>query len=149
MKGHVCPQCGASYENADDSCAQRFSALLALDHSRQEPWGSRHGSAFAAYTLQHPTGQSRALLERCWTMLQRIWVAGDDPQFVARTLRGVENGRPHTWTVPDLPPDAAAPRRPRVTIADLAEFDASAYPAQLESWCRATLESLATPPVSA
>jgi hypothetical protein len=142
MSGFTCPQCGAEYESAQDSCAQRFSALLALDHSRQEPWGSRHGSAFAAYTLQHPMVQSRMVLERCWTMLQRIYVSGDDPQFVARTLRDVENGRPHQWTVPPLPADAASPRRFRVTIADLGAFDAERYPGQLEKWCRATLEAV-------
>lgn len=149
MSGHTCPQCGAVYQTDEENCAQRFSALLALDHSRQEPWGSRHGSAFSAYTLQHPVGQSVAVLERCWTMLQRIWVAGDDPQFVARTLRAVENGRPHPWTVPPLPTDAARPRRPRVTIASLGDFDAAGYPGQLEAWCRATLEALALPPTSA
>lgn len=149
MGGHACQQCGAMYDDADDSCAARFSSLLALDHSRREPWGSRHGSAFATYTLQHPADQPRDLLERCWTMLQRIWVAGDDPQFVVRTLRGVENGRPHSWTVPPLPVDATEPRRPRVTIADLGEFDAASYPSQLEAWCRATLEALSQPPVSA
>ena len=148
-RGPTCPQCGAAYQRDSDSCAQRFAALLALDHSRQEPWGSRHGSAFAAYTLQHPVGQSRALLERCWTLLQRIWVAGDEPQFVARTLRGVEYGRPLPWTVPPLPADAAVPRRPRITIADLGDFDPAAYPRQLESWCRATLDALAHPPVPA
>ena len=146
MSGHECPQCGASYEDADDSCAQRFSALLALDHSRSEPWGSRHGSAFAAYSLQHPVGQPRASLERCWIMLHRIWISGDDPQFVARTMRGVEEGRPHPWTVPPLPVDAVEPRRPHVTIADLGEFDADGYPGQLEAWCRATLEALVQPP---
>ena len=145
MSGHTCPQCGAAYAQDGESCGQRFSALLALDHSRQEPWGSRHGSAFAAYTLQHPVGEPRVLLERCWTVLQRIWVSGDDPQYVSRTLRGVENGRPHPWTVPLLPADADTPRRPRVTIADLGEFDAAGYPGQLEAWCRATLEALAQP----
>ncbi len=146
MSGHACPQCGAVYESADDSCEQRFAALLALDHSRQEPWGSRHGSAFSAYTLQHPVYQRRELLERCWIMLQRICIAGDDPQFVARTLRGVENGRPQPWTVPPLPADAARTRRPRVTIGDLGDFDAADYPDQLEAWCRATLEALGRDP---
>ena len=149
MSGHVCPQCGASYENAGDSCAERFNALLALDHSRQEPWGSRHGSSFAAYTLQHPAGQARESLARCWTLLQRIWVAGEDPSFVASTLRRMEEGAPAPWTVPPLPADAGMPRRPRVTIADLGDFDATAFPHQLEAWCRATLEALGDMPASA
>jgi hypothetical protein len=142
MIAHECPQCGAAYEQPDDSCAERFSALLALDHSRQEPWGSRHGSSFCAYMLQHPAGQPRESLERCWTMLYRIWMAGDDPQYVVRTMRLVEQGVPAPWMVPPLPADAARPRRPRVTIADLGTFEAADFPARLEAWCRATLEAL-------
>src|ERR1051326_7998235 len=49
-----CVECGAEYESDEDSCVARFDRLLALDHSRQEPWGSRHGQAFAAFALQHP-----------------------------------------------------------------------------------------------
>src|SRR5688572_22777288 len=141
MSGHTCPQCGASYDNARDSCAERFAALLALDHSREEPWGSRHGSSFSACTLQHPEGQSRNSLERCWTLLYRIWILGDDPQYVARALRDAEDGRAPTWTVPPLPGDAASPRRPSVTIADLGAFEAAQFPRELEAWCRATLEA--------
>src|SRR5712664_2891954 len=47
-----CPQCGAVYPPPPTSCADQFAVLLALDHSRREPWGSRHGLAFAAYSLQ-------------------------------------------------------------------------------------------------
>jgi hypothetical protein len=149
VPGHSCPQCGAIYQQAGDSCAERFSALLALDHSRQEPWGSRHGSAFSAYTLQHPAGLSREALERCWTLLYRIWIAGDDPQYVARALRLHDEGVRARWSVPELPADAAAPRRFRVTIADLGSFDADSYPSRLESWCRATLEALGQPSLTA
>jgi hypothetical protein len=137
------------YLEAGDSCAERFSRLLALDHSRREPWGSRHGSAFSAYTLQHPAGFPRDALMQCWTLLYRTWIAGDDPQFVTRTLREVNRGEDPGWQVPPLPPDAGQPRRPRVTIADLGSFEASAYPEQLEAWCRATLESLGLPPAGA
>ena len=49
-----CDECGARYTEPGDSCQARFDQLLALDHSRQEPWGSRHGLAFAAFALQHP-----------------------------------------------------------------------------------------------
>ena len=51
--GNRCPQCGGALASPDDSCASRFDTLLALDHSRQEPWGSRHASAFATFALQH------------------------------------------------------------------------------------------------
>lgn len=149
MSLHMCPQCGAKYATSDDSCARRFAELLALDHSRREPWGGRHGSSFSAYTLQHPAAESHASLERCWTLLYRIWIAGDDPQFVARTLRNAESGQPLTWTVPPLPADAICPPRPVVTIADLGAFEPDEFPQQLEAWCRATLEALGQPPIRA
>jgi hypothetical protein len=87
-------------------------------------------------------GQTRESLTRCWTLLQRVWVAGDDPQYVANTLRRIEAGAPTPWTIPPLPADADRPRHPRVTIADLGTFEAATFPAKLESWCRATLEAL-------
>jgi uncharacterized protein DUF5946 len=146
---HTCAQCGAAYERNDDSCAERFAALLALDHSRQEPWGSRHGSAFAAYTIQHPEGISREALERCWAMLYRIHVAGDEPSYVARTLREANDGARLSWHVPPLPAEAGAPRKFRVTIADLGDFGAESYASRLDDWCRATLEAFGQAPTSA
>jgi hypothetical protein len=145
MTGHVCSQCGAGYEAADDSCESRFDALLALDHSRREPWGSRHGSTFSAFTLQHPRGRPREALEQCWTLLYRIWIGGDDPQAVAQGLRRVNAGEEVSWTVPPLPADAGAPRRFSVTIADLGDFDADRFAPMLEAWCRATLEAFGQP----
>ena len=144
MTPRACPQCGAQYSSADDSCQLRFSRLLALDHSRQEPWGSRHGSAFAVYTLQHPAGQERTVLERCWLLLFRIWIAGDDPAAVASALRRVTAGGPLFLTAPPLPVDAGQPRVFPVTIADLDDFERNAYPQQLDRWCRATLDTLTT-----
>lgn len=149
MTGHACPQCGARYESSDDSCESRFDTLLALDHSRQEPWGSRHGSAFAAFALQHPVGRAREALETCWTLLYRIWVAGDDPQALAFALRRIHSGGVNNLTVPRLPEDAGEPRSFRVTIADLGDFGAETYPRLLETWCRATLDAIALPSAGA
>lgn len=146
---HTCAQCGATYERDDDSCAERFSALLALDHSQQEPWGSRHGSAFGAYTLQHPAGVTREALERSWAMLYRIHVAGDDARYVARTLRQANAGKPPNWKVPPLPAEAGTPHQYRVTIADLGDFGAESYASRLDDWCRATLEGLGQAPTTA
>ena len=145
MTGSACPQCGACYQSSDDSCESRFDALLALDHSRRQPWGSRHGSTFSAFALQHPRGRSREALERCWTLLHRIWIAGDDPEAVARVLRRWNEGTIPSWTVPPLPDDVGSARRFRVTIADLGDFDAERFPRSLEAWCRATLEALSQP----
>lgn len=142
MTAHVCPQCGAQYAVDGDSCAERFNTLLALDHSRSEPWGSRHGSAFAVFTLQHPTGHAPEVLERCWTLLCRIYVAGDDPRKVARALRRQHEGGPRVECDRSLPAGASEPREFPITIADLGDFDADGYPRLLEEWCRTTLQAL-------
>jgi hypothetical protein len=62
LTSNSCEQCGAFLGEPAVTCEERFANLLALDHSRQEPWGSRHGLAFSAYTLQHPAGQSPDVL---------------------------------------------------------------------------------------
>ena len=142
MTAHLCPQCGARYSAAGDSCEARFNALLALDHSHTEPWGSRHGMAFAVFTLQHPAGKGRDVLERCWIMLHRIIVAGDDPQAVARALRRVNEGGANYLTAPPLPPNVAEPKRFSITIVDMGEFDPDRYASLLTDWCRTTLATL-------
>lgn len=47
----TCEECGAPTVEA--TCAELFDRLLALDHSRQQPWGSLHGEAVACYFAQH------------------------------------------------------------------------------------------------
>jgi hypothetical protein len=133
-----CAECGARYASDDDSCRARFDLLLALDHSRQEPWGSRHGQAFAAFVLEHPTTYPTSL-DAAWELLHRIYSFGEEaPTVVASLRRGA--GRPR--------PSGAVPPRPRarasvpsVTIADLGDFAAATYPVQLDSWCEAALAS--------
>jgi predicted nucleic acid-binding Zn ribbon protein len=134
-----CVQCGAFYPDDDRSCAERFAELLALDHSRQEPWGSRHGLAFAAYALQHPAEYAEDVRERAWIALYRIYHMGDDVARVFAALRRQPVQMPKRWSVPPLP---AAPRqraRFDVTIADLGDFEAEGYPERVDAWCRATL----------
>lgn len=136
MSAHRCAECGAIYEAADGSCAARFETLLALDHARREPWGSRHGQAFAAFTLQHPTAHA-ASLDRAWAALHRLYVGGDAPARVfSRLVAGSEIGPPAWSTPPRLPRPV---RMPAVTIADLADFEAATYAERLDAWCRAAL----------
>ncbi len=137
----TCPQCGARYSDAGDDCARRFESLLALDHSRREPWGSRHGTAYAVYTLQHPQGVTGEALERAWAMLTRLYVSGDDPAAVVRGLRRAGARTPLGWTVTAFP-GIEGRRRPFArTIADLGAFDAATYATQLDAWCEETLAS--------
>ena len=134
----ACPECGARYLDASDSCAARFDALLALDHSRREPWGSRHGQAFAAFALQHPM-QHASSLEVAWVALWRIYMDGAGATDVFASLRASRGEIPPAWRVPKRP--LSRVRAPEVTIADLADFDAETYADRLDSWCRATLAS--------
>jgi len=107
--------------------------------ARREPWGSRHGQAFAAFALQHPVTHE-ASVDRAWAALWRIYVAGESP---ARVFGGLvaHRGRipPTDRNVPARPATRAI--MPAVTIGDLADFSAETYPARLDAWCRATLES--------
>lgn len=124
------------YSVDGDSCRTRFDALLALDHSRQEPWGSRHGQAFAAYALQHAATFGPSL-DRVWAALYQIYVAGNAPSVVFEQLRSRRGALPPEWNVPVRPLRPVA--QPEVTIADLADFEPASYPVKLDAWCRAAL----------
>lgn len=134
-----CPECGAQYAGDGDSCSARFEQLLALDHSRREPWGSRHGQAFSAFALQHPD-RFASSLDVAWAALYRIYCENEAPLAVFRALRnGVVDGERR------LPHDAQGLARPMakptMTIADLKDFSADAYATLLDAWCVATLRA--------
>ena len=136
---HICPECGARYEAAEDNCARRFDALLALDHSRTEPWGSRHLVAVSAYALQHPMRFPPDVAERAWILLFKVYEQGEDYRRVTDALRraGRENPR---WDVPTIPAGHPAPHF-ETTIADLGDFAADIYTEQLDTWCKAGLQA--------
>ena len=136
---HICPECGANYEAADDDCARRFDLLLALDHSRTEPWGSRHALAVSAYALQHPSRFPHDVIERAWILLFKVYVQGDDYRRVTAALRRAGRDNPQ-WDLSPVPPGKPGPHFP-VTIADLGPFAAETYPQRLEDWCKASLEA--------
>lgn len=129
-----CPDCGATFPDPDDSCARRFDVLLALDHSRREPWGSRHGQAFAAFALQHPQTHARSL-GAAWDLLYRIYCVGEP------IARAVAARRANPAAAPIAPRPGSRVGGFTFTIADLGEFDASRYPGALDEWCRATLSA--------
>lgn len=145
-----CSECGGVLRNGE-SCANRFAELLALDHSRQEPWASRHGIAFAVFTLQHSRSAPPDSLEQCWGMLQRVFVHGDDRADVTRGLRsryqsarGGDSAKQHaarseSWDTLPLP--SITPQRFATTIQDMGSFDAATYAADLDAWCMATINA--------
>ena len=118
----ACPGCGAVYASAEESCAGRFEAFLALDHSRVEPWGSRHALAFSAFALQHPDRFARDVLERSWLILYSVYVQGNDADHVVKGLRRTGKRLPN-WGLPPLPAGTPAPHF-AVTIADFGLFPA-------------------------
>jgi hypothetical protein len=76
--------------------------LLALDHSRREPWGSRHGQAFAAFALQHPRMHVTSL-DTAWAALYRIFIHGEDAAHVFADFRR-SGGKPESSsTIPSRP----------------------------------------------
>lgn len=141
-----CPQCGAVFADPAQSCEARFDKLLALDHRRVQPWGSRHGLAFSAFAMQHPKGRTADQLTACWVMLYRVWIKGDNRARLAAAMRSRQNRPPAEWDVPPLPAVPAAGTRFAVTIAELGEFDAKDYPHRLEAWGRATLSAWMSAP---
>lgn len=135
-----CPECGAIYTDLTRSCTERFQTLLALDHSRKEPWGSRHGIVFSCFSLQHPLQQPAGVLERAWLVLHRLVVHRDDPVRLFAGLRKSKDTRPTDWDAPPLPAPPAPGGSYEVTIADLGDFAAESYPEAVDAWARATYE---------
>lgn len=138
MSARRCPECGARLAGDDDSCATRFETLLALDHSRRQPWGSRHGQAFAAFALQHPSQYPRSL-DAAWTVLYRIYCHNESPAAVFGEMRETRKATSIDSRIPARPPKPIA--LPEFTIVDLDDFAAASYPARLDEWCRATLRA--------
>lgn len=131
------------FADESQSCEEQFDKLLALDHSRVQPWGSRHGLAFSTFALQHPVDRTETQLTACWVMLYRVWMKGDNRAKLAAAMRERQNRPPAEWDVPPLPPVPPTGTRYAVTIADLGEFDADTYVRKLEEWGRATLAAWA------
>jgi hypothetical protein len=72
-------------------------------------------------------------------MLYRVYVHGADRSHVAAEMRALRGGSPAYANVPPFPGARTVPPAFATTIAALGAFDASAYPALLDAWCRATL----------
>ncbi len=136
-----CSDCGAPTTGAGLTCTSRFEQLIALDHSRREPWGPRHGLAFAVYALQHPSRFDRSTRERSWLILYRVYRVGDDPTRLVEAIRRHRDPRPEAFGVPPLPDRADGGTFP-MTIADLGSLEAARYADDLDAWCRSTLAAL-------
>lgn len=132
--GTTCPECGATFADTGDSCEARFNRLLALDHARVAPFGSRHGLLFAVFALQHPS-RFASSLPAAWRVLYRTYVLRERAEWVLRTEAAHRERA--TTSVPPLPCEHEG--HPGCTIARDGLFDAAAYARTLDEWCRATL----------
>lgn len=115
----ACEECGAATGEA--TCAELFDRLLALDHSRQQPWGSLHGEAVACYFAQHPNAP-RAPYDIA-PLLQRL------RRFIADDQRAT---RPETTTIHDVAVDGS--------------FPSAGHRERLERWARSILAAQAHAP---
>lgn len=141
-----CAECGAPMNPR--SCDELFHALLALDHSRQAPWGPLHGVSVACFLLQHPSRLPTDDGAMAWALLRAYIDGGLDEvnQLVGQARRG------NSHRAKDRPsrvaPDAAPPHRdaPRshfsVTIEDVAvdgTFPSAEFTERVEAWAAATV----------
>lgn len=137
---NTCAQCGAV---SDTACEELFQRLLALDHSRQEPWGPLHGVAVTCYRLQHPAslaeGDHVFLLELLRTHVTDG--AEASRKLTERSRRANSHRvrqRKHTAPVPR----ADAPNGFAFTITEAAvdgSFPAEGHPERVRTWATTTL----------
>ena len=109
-----CEDCGAVVTGM--TCGELFDRLLALDHSRRQPWGPLHGQAVACYFLQHPHAP-RAPRESAplWAFLESF-AAGPEA-----------DASPWPMTIHDVAVDST--------------FPALGYSERLRRWARSVVRS--------
>jgi uncharacterized protein DUF5946 len=133
-----CAECGAP------SCTELFHALLALDHSRQPPWGPLHSVSVACYQLQHSSQLPADRGAAAWTLLRAYLDGGLDEvtQLVGQARRANSHRVRGPLVRPGTPPPRETPRTPfAVTIEDVAvngTFPAQDFAARVRSWATAT-----------
>lgn len=136
----TCAQCGAV---SDTPCEELFQRLLALDHSRQEPWGPLHGVAVACYRLQHPASLAEGTHAFPLELLRTHVAdgAGASRKLTERARRtNSHRVRRRENTTPAARADV--PSGFAFTVAEVAvdgSFPAGGHPERVRSWARATL----------
>ncbi|KUL55373.1 hypothetical protein ADL22_00295 [Streptomyces sp. NRRL F-4489] len=144
-----CAECGAPMGSR--SCDELFHALLALDHSRQAPWGPLHGVSVSCFLLQHPSRLPADGGAMARTLLSAYLEGGLEQanQLVAQARRGnshVVKGGPSRVDRKVTPPPREAPVRSpfAVTIEDVAvdgTFPASRFTERVRAWAAATVDA--------
>ncbi|MFE0021144.1 DUF5946 family protein [Amycolatopsis sp. NPDC059021] len=145
-----CPGCGAPA--LPIPCDELFERLLALDHSRQAPWGPLHGVAVACFLLQHPSREPVSARPVRWALLHAFLRGGQAEVAAltqrARRLNSHRSGgqSPRVDAFPGAPafPDSEPPTTFGTTIADVAgdgDFPAEHYADSVRTWAADTIEA--------
>ncbi|NUP49039.1 MAG: hypothetical protein HOW97_17290 [Catenulispora sp.] len=137
-----CPECGA----ASGACDELFSALLALDHSRTEPWGPLHGVSVSCYFLQHPGRSAASHRAREWELVHAYLDGGlAAVAWTARRARSENSHRGPGLTTPAMPAVRAVPPTVfAVTIEEVAvdgTFPAGGFADRVTAWAAATVRA--------
>ena len=141
-----CAECGAPMQPR--SCDDLFHTLLALDHSRQEPWGPLHGVSVSCFLLQH---HSRIPDDDAmpWALVRGYLEGGLDEieQLVENARRGnshrLNAGPARVAHAAASPRATAPPSHFAVTIEDVAldgSFPAAGFAERVKDWSAATVD---------
>jgi Family of unknown function (DUF5946) len=143
-----CPECGATVDDLG-SCDDLFNTLLALDHSRQPPWGPLHAIASACFHLQHPSRLAESGRAVQWAYIQHFLRNGSDAltgmtEHVRKLNSHRQGGRrPRATDFDGVPtfPGGDPPQVYATTIADVSVdggFPAAGHVDRLTAWAHAT-----------
>lgn len=143
-----CPECGGPV--SPHSCDDLFQELLALDHSRQAPWGPLHPVAMACFFLQHSSRVPAGNRSLYWALLHaylREGLAATGP--MAERVRKLNSHRrggraPRAGDYPGAPPfpQVEPPCDFATTIADVAadgRFPAAGHEERVRRWAADTV----------
>ncbi|MEV4534499.1 DUF5946 family protein [Asanoa sp. NPDC049518] len=138
-------ECGAP--QVPHSCGELFERLLALDHSRQPPWGPLHGVVVACFFLQHPAHplapQGRD--DAGWAFLVAYQSGGQAGLHAMTDSARRRNSHRHRgsalFQAAVTFPEGPFPTSFGTTIVDVAvdgSFPAEGYEHRVEAWAKAT-----------
>lgn len=120
-----------------------YERLLALDHSREAPWGPLHAVVVAAYTLQHSDSPVDSNDPRL--VLLREFVDGGVPAL-GRVTSARRRANSHRSSGPRAEESRplARPASYAVTITDVAvhgDFPAEGHEERMRAWAVAVLDA--------
>lgn len=139
---NACPECGAAGESP---CEELFHRLLALDHSRREPWGPLHGVAVACYHLQHPDSLPGGAHDFTLRLLRAHVESG--PEAARKLTEGARRANSHRNRQSEHAagaPRKGAPSGFAFTIAEASgggHFPVEGHPERVRAWAEATLSA--------